>query len=101
MDGYTNCPTQTLPECDPDEPFTDGVGKVVGFSLHAGVATQAHERDKLPDRPGALPPHRTVTSPQALLRTAHASLLACDSSIPKAPVKEPVISRLSLAWSCR
>jgi hypothetical protein len=38
---------QTLPECDPDEPFTDGVGKVAGFSLHAGVATKAHERDKL------------------------------------------------------
>ena len=27
--------------------FTDRVGKVAGFSLHAGVATQAHERDKL------------------------------------------------------
>ena len=38
---------QTLPACDPDEPFTDGVGKVAGFSLHAGVATKAHERDKL------------------------------------------------------
>jgi len=38
---------QTLPECDPDEPFTDGVGKVAGFSLHAGVATKAHERGKL------------------------------------------------------
>ncbi len=37
----------TLPECDPDEPFTDGVGKVAGFSLHAGVATKARERDKL------------------------------------------------------
>jgi hypothetical protein len=46
MDGYTHCPTQILPECDPDEPFTDRVGKVAGFSLHAGVATQAHERDK-------------------------------------------------------
>ena len=38
---------QTLPECDPDEPFTDAVGKVAGFSLHAGAATKAHERDKL------------------------------------------------------
>ncbi len=47
MEGYTNCPMQTLPECDPDEPFTDGVGKVAGFSLHAGVATKARERDKL------------------------------------------------------
>jgi len=26
---------QTLPACD--EPFDDGVGKVAGFSLHAGV----------------------------------------------------------------
>ncbi len=47
MDGCTNCPTQTLPACDSDEPFTDRVGKVAGFSLHAGVATKAHERDKL------------------------------------------------------
>ena len=47
MEGCTNCPMQTLPECDPDEPFTDGLGKVAGFSLHAGVATKARERDKL------------------------------------------------------
>ena len=67
--------------CDPDKPFTDGVGKVAGFSLHAGVATKAHERDKLLDRPGALPPHRTVTSPQALLRTIHAGFPTGGSSI--------------------
>ncbi len=30
---------QTLPACD--EPFDDGVGKVAGFSLHAGVAARA------------------------------------------------------------
>ena len=36
---------QTLPACD--EPFDDGVGKVAGFSLHAGVATRADERKKL------------------------------------------------------
>ena len=36
---------QTLPTCD--EPFDDGVGKVAGFSLHAGVAAGAHERNKL------------------------------------------------------
>ena len=47
MDGYTNCPTKTLPACDSDEQFTDRVGKAAGFSLHAGVATKAHERDKL------------------------------------------------------
>ena len=37
---------QTLPD-DGDEPFTTRVGHVAGFSLHAGVATRAHERDKL------------------------------------------------------
>lgn len=36
---------QTLPACD--EPFDDGVGKVAGFSLHAGVAARADERRKL------------------------------------------------------
>ena len=38
---------QTLPDCRPDNPRAHTVGKVVGFSLHAGVATRAHERDKL------------------------------------------------------
>ncbi len=36
---------QTLPACD--EPFDAGVGKVAGFSLHAGVAARADERNKL------------------------------------------------------
>ena len=36
---------QTLPGSD--EPFDDGVGKVAGFSLHAGVAARAKERKKL------------------------------------------------------
>ncbi len=36
---------QSLPASD--EPFTTRVGNVAGFSLHAGVATKAHERDKL------------------------------------------------------
>jgi hypothetical protein len=36
---------QTLPACD--EPFVDGVGKVAGFSLHAGVAARADQRKKL------------------------------------------------------
>ena len=36
---------QTLPACDPDDP--DTVGKIAGFSLHAGVAAKARERDKL------------------------------------------------------
>jgi hypothetical protein len=36
---------QTLPGCE--EAFEGGVGKVAGFSLHAGVATQADQRHKL------------------------------------------------------
>ena len=36
---------QTLPACD--EPFNERVGKVAGFSLHAGVAARTDERKKL------------------------------------------------------
>ncbi len=36
---------QSLPACD--QPFDDGVGKVAGFSPHAGVAARADEREKL------------------------------------------------------
>ena len=36
---------QTLPGCD--DRFDDGVGKVAGFSLHAGVAARADQRQKL------------------------------------------------------
>ena len=36
---------QTLPACD--QAFDDGVGKVAGFSLHAGVAARADQRQKL------------------------------------------------------
>jgi hypothetical protein len=37
---------QTLPDCRPE--FTPPqTGNTAGFSLHAGVAAQAHERDKL------------------------------------------------------
>lgn len=35
---------QTLPVCDPQDPFGDAVGKVAGFSLHAGVARKKLER---------------------------------------------------------
>ena len=35
------------PDCRPNNPFLDTVGKVAGFSLHAGVATRVNERDKL------------------------------------------------------
>ena len=38
---------QTLPDCSADNPLAHTVGKAAGFSLHAGVATRAHERDKL------------------------------------------------------
>jgi hypothetical protein len=38
---------QTLPVSDPQEALTDTVGKVAGFSLHAGVAAKADERQKL------------------------------------------------------
>ena len=38
---------QTLLASDPDDDFTDTLGEVAGFSLHAGVAAKAHERDKL------------------------------------------------------
>jgi len=39
---------QRLPACD--EPFDDVVGKVAGFSLDAGVAARADERQKLERR---------------------------------------------------
>ena len=38
---------QTLPACDPGNRLGDSLGKVAGFSLHAGVAVKAHERRKL------------------------------------------------------
>lgn len=38
---------QTLPACDPEDQFGDTLGKVAGFSLHAGVAARADERKKL------------------------------------------------------
>ena len=45
MDGYANRSLQTLPAWD--DSFGDEVGKVAGFSLHAGVAAETHERKKL------------------------------------------------------
>ena len=36
---------QTLPASE--EPFDEPVSQVVGFSLHAGVAAKAHQRQKL------------------------------------------------------
>jgi len=42
--GFT---LQMLPACDPEDQVGDTVGKVAGFSLHAGVAARANERQKL------------------------------------------------------
>ncbi len=61
---------QTLPTCD--EPFDGRVGKVAGFSLHAGVAARADERKKRErlcryiSRPAVLP--RCVCPQQSALR---------------------------------
>jgi len=49
---------QTLPDCESDNPFTDSVGKVAGFSLHAGVATKTNERAKLELCAGTSPARR-------------------------------------------
>ncbi len=38
---------QTLPPDEDDSVGSDRVAKEAGFSLHAGVATEAHQRDKL------------------------------------------------------
>ena len=38
---------QTLPDLGQDKPFGSAVSEASGFSLHAGVATRAHEREKL------------------------------------------------------
>jgi hypothetical protein len=38
---------QTLPAGDPDDPCGNTVGKVAGFSLHAGVAAKAYQRKNL------------------------------------------------------
>jgi len=38
---------QTLPACDPEDQFGDMPGLVAGFSLHAGVAAKAQQRNKL------------------------------------------------------
>ena len=43
--GHKVFTLQTLPASD--EPFDAGVGKVAGFSLHAGVAARADQRKKL------------------------------------------------------
>ena len=38
---------QTLPDCQSSNSFSNSVGEVAGFSLHAGVTTKANEREKL------------------------------------------------------
>jgi hypothetical protein len=38
---------QTIPSWEDDDFGTNQVGKIAGFSLHAGVATKTRERKKL------------------------------------------------------
>jgi len=47
--GHKVLTLQTLPDCGNDQ-FAPRVGNVAGFSLHAGVAARAHERDQLDDK---------------------------------------------------
>ena len=44
---------QTLPNLESENPFSSSVGEVAGFSLHAGVATKANERETKSRRPQA------------------------------------------------
>lgn len=53
---------QTLPPDEYHAGGSDRVAKEAGFSLHAGVSTEAHQRDKL-DRPGGVPLCRCVILP--------------------------------------
>jgi hypothetical protein len=53
---------QTLPPDDDSSGGSDRVAKEAGFSLHAGVSAEAHQRDKL-DRPGGAPLCRYITRP--------------------------------------
>ena len=46
---------QTLPICNEEDWATGGPGNVAGFSLHAGVAVKASQRDKLTAVPIHLP----------------------------------------------
>jgi len=53
---------QTLPPREVDPVGSDRVAKAAGFSLHAGVSAEAHQRNKL-DRPGGVPLCRYITRP--------------------------------------
>ena len=68
---------QTLPAANPDDDFGHAVGKVAGFSLHAGVAASARERKKL-DRPGGVPLCRYISRPavseQRLAQTSEGNI---------------------------
>jgi len=50
---FLNCCEQSTPInvrfllAEPGNPFVSTVGEVAGFSLHAGVAARANERNKL------------------------------------------------------
>ena len=86
---------QTLPACD--DRFDDEVGKVAGFSLHAGVAARTDQREKLErlcryiSRPAVSEQHLSLT-PNGNVRyqhkpvTAHMSregLLRSGRSVPR------------------
>ena len=45
--GRLDAAVSTLPTCDEEDWATGGPGNVAGFSLHAGVAVKACQRDKL------------------------------------------------------
>ena len=48
MDGSTNRLAKAFPtRRDPEEDLAEPVGKVDGFSLHAGVSARADEQKKL------------------------------------------------------
>jgi hypothetical protein len=60
------------PACGSDDPLADAVAKAASFSLHASVATQAHER-KNPERLCRYIARPTISEKRRLC-TAHAIL---------------------------
>ena len=58
---------------DGEETFANGLGKVTGLSLHAGVAAKAHQRDKLEHLCRYIA--RTAVSQKRLSLTAHGQVL--------------------------
>ena len=91
---------QTMPTSDPEE----WVGKVDGFSLHAGVATKAHERKKLERicRYITRPPvseQRLTTTRNGMVRYALKTPYRDGADI--AEDKSPEERRASMNWAQR